>query len=211
MTDRQQERTIPRFVVVALGDESLIRHRCIGPTVGMRKRRAADRSDLVGGVRGGAASRRRARDEQTRDDSQPRWSAGASCIAARRTAEVVSVSLFRVRRRRTRVGVGRGGRKMLWVDGDVNVAVGGRRDVAASSLFLHAGAVPGHVPRDAAVGGRPDVGGRHRRRAQAAAVLSSPEVRLAPAPGRRCASPSCGRPARTARPAQRSARRSTPR
>jgi hypothetical protein len=30
MTDRQQERTIPRFVVVALGDESLIRHRCMG-------------------------------------------------------------------------------------------------------------------------------------------------------------------------------------
>jgi hypothetical protein len=27
MTDRQQERTIPRFVVVAVGDESLIRYR----------------------------------------------------------------------------------------------------------------------------------------------------------------------------------------
>src|SRR5664280_1586874 len=184
--DRQQERTIPRFVVVALGDA-----RCPATRASLvdvsEVNGVADEPVEVGGSRsavqvGGAGPAGSdgawLRSAPIAGDSQPRWSAGASCIAARRTADVVSVSLFRVRRRRTRVGVGRGGRKLLWVDGDVNVAVGGRRDVAAGSLFLHAGAVPGHVPRDAAMGGRSDDGRRPRLARSASRTGTRAPVRI---------------------------------
>src|SRR5450759_4322272 len=168
MTDRQQERTIPRFVLAGVARCPATRASLVDVS---EVNGVADEPVEVGGSRSAVqvqqvAMARGSGPRRSSDDSQPRWSAGASCIAARRTAEVVSVSLFRVRRRRTRVGVGRGGRKLLWVDGDVNVAVCGRRDVAAGSLFLHAVAVPGYLPPAAAVGGRPDGGGRHRSRAQ---------------------------------------------
>src|SRR5664280_1913502 len=172
--DRQQERTIPRFVVVALGDA-----RCPATRASLvdvsEVNGVADEPVEVGGSRsavqvGGAGPAGSdgawLRSAPIAGDSQPRWSAGASCIAARRTADVVSVSLFR------------GRRKLLWVDGDVNVAVGGRRDVAAGSLFLHAGAVPGHVPRDAAMGGRSDDGRRPRLARSASRTGTRAPVRI---------------------------------
>src|SRR5664280_1117695 len=96
MTDRQQERTIPRFVLAGVARCPATRASLVDVS---EVNGVADEPVEVGGSRSAVqvqqvAMARGSGPRRSSDDSQPRWSAGASCIAARRTAEVVSVSLF---------------------------------------------------------------------------------------------------------------------